>query len=280
MARFAPLGACAGALSREGSESGNPFTAERLTKTGMCMNLLEVVREWQMKAKSIAPPEGTRIRRVRGGLPGPAFFPEGFGLQNPRAGAEWPRWMAVGHNFSCEDYRTEIDGAGREDDKATWRNLSKLLTDVPFPIESCFMTNWFVGLQPGNKQVGGFLSRPDSRFELDCRELLLEQIRTIKPEVILLLGKEVVQRAFQIIPILRPWAHTATWRDIDTSVLGPVVRGVQVPGTTVSTRIIALLHPCESQRNRKHRSVTFPVENPEVEMIRNVVAGRPWNWSA
>jgi hypothetical protein len=74
--------------------------------------------------------------------------------------------MAVGHNFGCEDYRDEIDAAGREDDKPTWRNLRRLLADADdVPIESCFMTNWFIGLQPGNKQVGEFLSRSDSRYE-------------------------------------------------------------------------------------------------------------------
>jgi hypothetical protein len=133
-----------------------------------------------------------RILPSWGGLPGPAFFPEGFGLYNPTADATWPDVMAVGHNFGCEDYRNEIDAAGREDNKATWRNLCRLLADADVPIESCFMTNWFVGLQPGSKRVGEFLSRPDSRYERECSKLLLEQIRTLKPDVILLLGLPVV----------------------------------------------------------------------------------------
>src|SRR6202007_1449371 len=133
------------------------------------------------------PPENTGIPLARGGLPGAAFFPEGFGLQNPTANASWPHIMAVGHNFGCEDYRNEIDAAGREDDKATWRNLRRLLADAHVPIESCFMTNWFAGLQPGDKQVGEFLSRPDLRYERECGELLLEEIRNPTPVVVVVL---------------------------------------------------------------------------------------------
>lgn len=61
------------------------------------------------------------------------------------------------------------------------------------------MTNWFVGLQPDDKQVGEFLSRPDSRYERECSELLLEQIRVMKPDVILLLRLPVVNRAHRIM---------------------------------------------------------------------------------
>lgn len=140
--------------------------------------LLDLIAGWQAKARVIAPPEGTDILPARGGLPGPAFFPEGFGLQHPVPEATWPEVMAIGHNFGCEDYRKGIDAAGREDDKATWRNLRRLLADADVPIESCFTTNWFVGLQPGNKQVGELLSRPDPRYERECSELLVEQIGT------------------------------------------------------------------------------------------------------
>ena len=236
------------------------------------MNILEVIRGWQIKAKSITSPEGTDILPARGGLPGPAFFPEGFGLQNPRADALWPDIMAVGHNFGCEDYRNEIDTAGREDDKATWRNLRRLLADADVPMESCFMTKWFVGLQPGNKQVGEFLSHPDSRFERESSELLLEEIRTLKPHVILLLGLPVVGRAHRIMPTLKPWADALNWSAVDSSSLGPIAYGVGIPGSEVRTNVVALLHPSFSPSNQRYRRAVFPVKKPGVEMIRNAVA--------
>lgn len=233
------------------------------------MNILDVIRGWQLRARNIRPPEGSNILCSRGGLPGPAFFPEGFGLENPRADALWPEMMAVGHNFGCEAYRNEIDAAGREDDKATWRNLRRLLTDAEAPIESCFMTNWFIGLQPGNKQVGEFLSHPDSRYERECGELLVEEIRTLKPRIILLLGLAVVGRAYRMMPALQPWADAPNWRVVDSSSLGPVAHDVEIPGTEGCTNVVALLHPSFSRSNQRYRRTVSAVENPEAAMIRS-----------
>jgi hypothetical protein len=232
------------------------------------MNILQAIRGWQIKAKNITPPQGTGILPARCGLPGAAFFLEGLGLQSPTSDALSPGIMAIGHNFGCEDYRNEIDAAGREDDKATWRNLRRLLADAKVPIESCFMTNWFVGLQPGNKQVGEFLSRPDLRYERECRELLLEEIRTLKPHVILLLGLPVVGRAHRIMPSLRPWGDAPNWDAVDLSTLGSIAYGVEIPGTGVKANVVALLHPSFSPSNQRYRRTVFPVEKPEVEMIR------------
>jgi hypothetical protein len=237
------------------------------------MNLLDIIRGWQMKAKNITPPEGTDIFPARGELTGPAFFPEGLGLQNPTADALWPHIMAIGHNFGCEVYRNSINAAGREDDKATWRNLRQLLADADnVPIESCFMTNWFIGLQPGSKQVGEFLSRSDPRYEGECGELLLEEIRTLKPDLILLLGLPVVRRVHRIMPTLSPWADARNWSAVDSSSLGPVAYGVEVPGTRVTANVVALLLPSFSPSNQRYRRALFPVERPEVEMIKSATA--------
>jgi len=238
------------------------------------MNILEVIRGWQTIAKSIVPPQGTDILTARGGLPGPAFFPEGLGLQNPTADALWPNLMAIGHNFGSEAYRNEIDAAGREDDKATWRNLRRLLSNADLPIESCFMTNWFIGLQPGNKQVGEFLSRPAMRYERECGELLLEEMQTLKPKVILLLGLPVVGRAHRIMPSLRPWADAPDWNQVDSSSLGPVAYGVEILGTEVRANIVALLHPSFSPSNQRYRRTAFPIEKPEIAMIKSATRPR------
>lgn len=214
------------------------------------------------------PPDDSGILPARGGLLGPAFFPEGFGLQNPTADSPWPHILAIGHNFGSEDYRKEIEAAGREDDKATWRNLRRLLADTEVSIESCFMTNWFVGLQPGNKQTGEFLLRPDSRFERECSDLLVEQIRTLKPHVILLLGLQVVNRAHRIMPQLTPWADAANWSAVDSSSLGPVASDVEVPSAGIRTNVVALLHPSFSPSNQRYRRTVFAAEKPEVEMVK------------
>jgi uracil-DNA glycosylase len=231
------------------------------------MTLLNHIEHWQQRATRIAPPENTAILPARGGLPGPAFFPEGLGLQNPSS-ENWPTVMAIGHNFGCEDYRSEIEAAGREDDKATWRNLRRLLADAEVGIGSCYMTNWFVGLQPGDKQMGEFLALPSPRYEAECRQLLLDQIEGLKPSVILLLGLPVVARAYGITPTLRPWAAASNWSVVDTSSIGPVALDVEVPGTCVRANVVALLHPSFSPSNQRYRRSMVNVPKPEVEMIR------------
>jgi uracil-DNA glycosylase len=234
--------------------------------------LIELITRWQQQATRIAPPEDTGLLPARGGLPGPAFFPEGLGLQSPTADAPWPKLMAIGHNFGSENYRNEIAPAGREEDKTTWRNLRNLLRDADVPIDSCFMTNWFVGLQPGNKQVGDFLVRPCLRYEADCRELLLEQITTLKPKVILLLGLPVVVRVHEIMSALRPWAAAPNWSAVDNSSIGPVAYGIDVDGTGVRVNVVALLHPSFSPPNQRYRkSGMFSVEKPEVEMVKGAL---------
>ena len=105
------------------------------------MTLLETIAAWQLEALSIRPPSGTDRLPAVGGLPGPAFFPEGFGLSHPiRLERGTPTIMAVGHNFGCAAYRESISRAGREDDKATWRNLDRLLNDAGSNPTECFRT--------------------------------------------------------------------------------------------------------------------------------------------
>src|ERR1039458_3245930 len=138
------------------------------------MMLVEAIAEWQLEALSIAPPTGTDRLPAVGGLPGPAFFPEGMGLSHPvTLNDHRPTIMAVGHNFGCVGYREEIGPAGREDDKATWRNLDALLLKAGSNPAQCFRTNWFIGLLPGGKQVGRFLLRSDPGA---CRQLLIKPI--------------------------------------------------------------------------------------------------------
>ena|ERR1035441_1630680 len=125
------------------------------------MTLLEAIAVWQHEALNIPPPSGTDRLPAVGGLPGPAFFPEGTGLSHPIPPDDRrPTIIAIGHNFGCASYREDIRSAGREDDKATWRNFDALLLKAGADPAQCFRTNWFIGLLPGAKQVGRFLSKP------------------------------------------------------------------------------------------------------------------------
>jgi uracil-DNA glycosylase len=237
------------------------------------MRLLASIIRWQKDALKIAPPSGTDRLPAVGGLPGPAFFPEGFGLsQSALRQNGSPTIIAVGHNFGCQEYRKEVQSAGREDDKATWRNLDALLIQAGSNPAQCFRTNWFVGLLPGSKQTGRFLRKADHDYEQACLLLLIKQIQEIKPMAILLLGPEVASRAHGLIPALTPWRGAKRWSHIDQSTVGHSAHDVEVPAAGVRTNVVALLHPSFGAANQSRRMKNMRVPVTEAEIIRAAVA--------
>lgn len=232
------------------------------------MTLLESISLWQQEALKIDPPSGTDRLRAIGGLPGPAFFPEGFGLSHPVLPDGKPTIMAIGHNFGCVEYRNKIDSGGREDEEATWRNLDRLLIAAGSSPANCFRTNWFIGLLPGDTQTGKFLHKPDQEYEQACQSLLIRQIEVLRPTAIFLLGPEVASRAYRIIPSLSPWREAKRWTDIDRSVLGHSARNVEVPRANLRTNIAALLHPSFGSANQGRRMKNMLRPATEAEIIR------------
>src|ERR1700758_727157 len=143
--------------------------------------LTETIARWQQEALQVRPPKGNGHLPALGGLPGPAFFPEGLGLSEP---------------------------IHREDDKATWRNLDSLLLGAGLEPVICYRTNWFIGLLPGNTQTGVYLHGSDPNYERVCLSLLSKQLEFFQPSAILLLGFDVVRRAYQLAPALDPWRNS------------------------------------------------------------------------
>jgi len=233
------------------------------------LELTQSIALWQQKAKAIKPPAGKDRLPTLGGLRGPAFFPEGLGLDTSamREGYR-PEIMAVGHNFGSAEYRSEIDGASREDDKATWRNLDALLLEAGAKPSNCFRTNWFVGLLPGSKQTVAFLRGPEPAYEQACASLLIEQIRELRPKTILLLGREVASRAYRLVPSLEPWCGAKKWIDIDQSSIGHSRRNAEIPLADHRTNVVALLHPSFGAANQGRRMKNMRSPATEAEIIR------------
>jgi len=237
------------------------------------MTLLASITRWQKEALAIAPPSGSNRLPAVGGLPGPAFFPEGFGMSRvAQCRNDYPTIIAVGHNFGCEAYRNQIQPAGREDDKATWRNLDSLLLQAGSNPDQCFRTNWFIGLLPGSQQIGRFLRKPDHDYEHACRSLLAKQIQEINPTAILLLGPEVASRAYGLIPALAPWRGAEKWIDIDQSTIGHSVRDAEIPAAGLRTNVVALLHPSFGAANQSRRMRNMRVPVTEADIVRAALA--------
>ena len=236
------------------------------------MRLVEMISLWQQEALAIGPPLGSDRSPALGGLSGPAFFPEGLGLSSlPPSEGPLPAIMAIGNNFGSAEYRRDIDHAGREDDKTTWRNLDALLSEAGANPAQCFRTNWFIGLLPGNRQTGSFLLQADPAYEEACRALLLKEIRGLHPSTLLFLGLDVCRRAHQIIPALIPWRAAKGWIDIDQSSIGHSVHDVDVPTADLRTNAVALLHPSFVKSNESRRMKNMPVPATQVQIVRSVL---------
>ena len=238
----------------------------------MDIDLISGLTRLQKQATAIAPPSGTALVAAQGGLRGPAFFPEGLGLdQSALRGVDRPRVMVVGHNFGCEAYRQQIDAASREDDKVTSRNLDTLLRQAGVDPELAYRTNWFVGLLPGKQQTGTFLRGRHPAYEDQCRYLLIEQVKLIQPDTILFLGAQFAARTHCFIEGLRPWKAARSLSAIDVSSIGHSHRGLTFSGTQVRVNVAALLHPSFGAVNQERRMRRMASPMTEVEIIRRAV---------
>jgi uracil-DNA glycosylase len=150
-------------------------------------------------------------------------------------------------------------------------NLDTLLAQAGLRPELCFRTNWFIGLLPGETQTGKFLRRPDQEYERACNNLLIKQIKALRPAAILILGPEVASRAYQLIPSLAPWRDTRRWVDIDRSVIGHSLRKAHVPGADLTTNIAALLHPSSGVANQSRRMANMATPVTEAEIVREAL---------
>jgi uracil-DNA glycosylase len=239
------------------------------------MNLLEKIALWQTEARRISLPAGSPCKSAIGGLPGPAFFPEGYGLTETamREGIT-PTFMAIGHNFGCETYRKSLGPPpGREDNIAgTWRSLDRLLRQADADPDLCFRSNWFVGLREGNENDGPFLTKDDELYEEACCLLLLKQIQHFRPKAILLLGPVVAKRAHRMSSDLKGWSYPLkkmiTFADIDK--IGHTVRTATIRNLEFKANVVALLHPSKGWLNQPTRLKR--ISATEADLIRDALS--------
>lgn len=224
----------------------------------MHIDVTAAISDLQAEARLIRMAETSDCKPAQGGLPGPAFFPEGLGLSEHAMDAGViPIYMAVGHNFGCEDYRSALNARGREDNIiGTWQSLDRLLAAAHSNPDLWYRTNWFVGLRPGSENDGPFLTQDDESYETNCSRLLLKQIELIKPRTILLLGPVVTRRSYRISPSLGRWRFSSRnkirFADIDNQ--GHTVRNATFTGMDHRANVVSLLHPSKGWLNEPRRS--------------------------
>ena len=139
------------------------------------------------------------VHRVPGRGSGTCFFSACAGLVR-RRGEPLPPFpfggvMFVGHNLnSVGAYqrmtRRGVRDAGDPDRPSmrTWQNAYALLRRAGVDPREVFFTNVYIGLKEGDDPRGPFPGRDDPSFCRWCAAFLDEQLRVMKPRVVVALG--------------------------------------------------------------------------------------------
>jgi hypothetical protein len=232
---------------------------------------------WRRHQPSLPYPAG--VIGVERAIPGTAFFPGGYGLWAAQAGRSLPQFptggvMVLGHDFHSEDgYRASLRHGRESPAQPTWRNLVDVLRRASIPLERCFFTNYFMGLRQGAQTTGVFPGARDEVFVTHCRSLLLDQLRTQRPSLILTLGVHTPGGIAPLSPQLGDWGAKRGFKYLDA--VGPVRRDIEFEGVPgVVSTVVALTHPSFRHAAVRHRRFDALVgDEAEMAMLREARAG-------
>jgi uracil-DNA glycosylase len=178
-------------------------------------------------------------------ISGTAFFPGGTGLwqtESSRSRATSHRQvMILGHDFDSEAAYNRSFKRGDETSGPTWRNLLSLLRDVGISPTECFFTNYFMGMRRGSISTGPSPASADLEFIERCGAFFIEQLKFIRPKLLLTLGTVVPRTIAFRSGDLNDWQTAKQFADLDR--LGPVRLGVRFEGYRGRMNLVALTHP-------------------------------------
>ncbi|HWH08124.1 MAG TPA: hypothetical protein VNX21_02925 [Candidatus Thermoplasmatota archaeon] len=196
------------------------------------------------------------VRAVPEQVRGPGFFPAASGLY-ATPGAPLPPFpfggvMVLGHNVdNVTGYAATRERGGEDLDGPTWRNLVALLRRAGISPESCFFTNFFMGLMESESAVGAFPGRADAAFVERCRRFFLEQVAFQEPRAVLVLGREVPPLLAPLSPDLAPWRAARTLGDVDAA--GAALLTTRFAGRESPVPFAVLTHPSLRAANVRRR---------------------------
>lgn len=128
-----------------------------------------------------------------------AFFPGGRGLWLEEDSTEFPSILVLGQDFSTiKAYEAMVEGNKADLNSPTWKYLIKLFKEADVDLKKCFFSIVFMGLRDTEKMTGKFPGARDKDFVNRNLTFLLFQIETIKPEIIITLGRPASEMLFKL----------------------------------------------------------------------------------
>lgn len=216
----------------------------------------------------IVRPYAIRVEPVKEMINITAFFPGGRGLWLEDSTDEFPSILVLGQDFSTvKQYEKMLEGKASDLESQTWRNLIKLFKEVGLDLKSCYFSNVFMGLRDTDKMTGTFPGFKDKDFVNRNVEFLSFQIETIKPRVIIALGKYAAEMLTYVSESdLNSWSKLQALRVPNNGLK------FDVKFKNHSCTCIALEHPSMRNSNVKRRVYgNYSGHEAEVEMLKEIV---------
>jgi uracil-DNA glycosylase len=198
-----------------------------------------------------------------------AFFPGGKGLWKEEESEVFPSILVLGQDFSTEkEYVIMLQNKVNDLGGSTWRNLRKLFMEADVELLDCFFSNVFMGLRKTDSMTGKFPGFKDQEYVSRNIGFLLFQIDTIKPKLIITLGKYSAELVSKLSDDLNSWRNNKALREPDIG----LKKDVEINGNILTC--VALEHPSMRMSNVKRRRYKDFVGNEaEVRMLKDAL-----NW--
>lgn len=194
-----------------------------------------------------------------------AFFPGGRGLWMEEESEDFPSILVLGQDFSTvKQYEDMLIGKASDLESPTWRNLIKLFKEAELDLKECYFSNVFMGLRDTEKVIGEFPGFKDKPFVARNVDFLSFQIETIKPRVIIALGKYAAEMLTYLSGSdLNSWSKWKALREVDNGIK------FNVKFNNHTCTCIVLEHPSMRVSNVKRRVYrNYEGHEAEVEMLK------------
>lgn len=216
----------------------------------------------------IVKPYALNVEPVKEMINITAFFPGGSGLWSEEENKEIPSILVLGQDFSTvKQYEKMLEGKVSDLESPTWRNLIVLFKESNIDLKECYFSNVFMGLRVSDKMAGEFPGFKDKGFVDRNVEFLSFQIETIKPLVIIALGKYAAEMLTYLPGSdLNSWSKWNALREANNGIK------FNVKFNNHTCTCIALEHPSMRNSNVKRRVYgNYKGHEAEVEMLKEIV---------
>lgn len=219
------------------------------------------------KNMNLVEPYPNLVARIDTMIDKTAFFPGGKGLWKEEESEVFPSILILGQDFSTEkEYVRMLQNKVNDIDGPTWRNLKKLFIQADVKLMDCFFSNVFMGLRKTDSMTGKFPGFKDKEFIKRNIEFLLFQMDTLKPKVIITLGKYSAEFVASLTDDLKCWRNYKALREADIGLKKDVV----INGNIITC--VALEHPSMRNSNVKRRQYKGFIGNEaEVMMLKDAI---------